>query len=115
MSGAILISLAISLALTIILEAGFFLLCGKRNKKDLLLVLLVNVLTNPIVVLLYWLTTLYTDISASLTVIPLEALAVLAEGYYFRKYGQEFKRPYLFSLAANAFSFTIGALLNMLW
>ena len=114
MSEAILKSLAISLALTVILEAGFFLLSGKRNKKDLLLVLLVNVLTNPIVVLLYWLTTLYTDLSATLAVIPLEIIAVFAEGHYFRKYGQEFKRPYLFSLAANAFSFTIGAVLNML-
>ena len=110
----LLIALAFSLALTLVLEIGFFFLAGKRNKRDLLLVVMVNVLTNPVVVLLYWLAALYTGWNTTIVKIPLEIFAVLTEGFYFRKYGQSFKRPFLFSLAANMFSFWAGVLLQQL-
>ena len=108
----LLVALATSLALTLIFEIVFFFLAGKRNKKDLLLVVMVNVLTNPIVVLLYWLSVMYTDWNKTIVKIPLELFAVLTEGFYYKKYAQSFKRPFLFSLAANAFSFSIGVLLQ---
>lgn len=110
MDSELLAALAISLALTLVLEAGFFLLTGKRNRKDLLLVCLVNIVTNPAVVLLYWLASLYTDLNPVMVKAVLELFAVLAEGHYYKKYGQDFKRPYLFSVAANAFSFGMGML-----
>ena len=112
MNGELLSALGISLASTLILEAGFFLLIGKRNKKDLLLVIMVNIITNPAVVLLYWLAVLYTDINKIFTTAALEVFAVAAEGYYYKKYGWDFKRPYLFSLAANAFSLGVGMLVQ---
>ena len=107
------IALIISLAITLLLETGFFFLVGKRNKKDLLLVIMVNVLTNPAVVLLYWLSVLYTDINSTAVKAVLELLAILIEGYYYRRYAQDFKRPFLFSFAANVFSFTIGVLIQL--
>lgn len=113
MSRALLASLGISLALTLVFETGFFLLTGKRDKKDLLLLVLVNILTNPVVVLLYWLTVLRWEVN-SVIIVPLEVFAVLTEGFYYRKYGLNFKHPYLFSLAANAFSFGAGLLINWL-
>ena len=113
MSGALLTSLALSLGLTIALESGFFLLVGKRGKKDLLLLLLVNALTNPIVVLSFWLVALYTDWNVRLMLIPLELFAVLTEGFYYKKYGRCFRRPYLFSLAANMVSFGMGELIQI--
>ena len=109
---ALLTALVISLALTLALETGFFLLSGKRNKKDLLLLLFVNIITNPVVVLTYRLAVLYTDCNAVTIIIPLEVLAVLIEGRYFKKYGRDFKRPYLFSLAANIFSYGTGLLIQ---
>lgn len=112
MTSELLAALAMSLALTLVLEIGFFLLVGKRNKKDLLLVGMVNTITNPAVVLLFWLSAYYSDWNRVAVMIPLELLAVCAEGYYYRKYGQDFKRPYLFSTVANAFSFGIGILLQ---
>jgi hypothetical protein len=112
MSQALLYALAFSLILTLALETGFFLLTGKRNKKDLLLVILVNIITNPPVVLLYWLSVFYTSWNGAIVKIPLELFAVLAEGYYYKKYGQDFQRPYAFSFAANRFSFWIGVLLQ---
>ncbi|MCL1810352.1 MAG: hypothetical protein FWG42_11410 [Clostridiales bacterium] len=114
MNRVLLDALAKSLILTIAFETGFFLLTGKRGKKDLLLVVLANVLTNPVVVLLYWLSAYYTEWNSAIVLTPLELFAILTEGYCYRKYGQGFKRPYLFSLAANVFSFWVGVLIQLL-
>lgn len=112
MNNTLLIALIVSLLLTLVLETGFFLLIGLRNKKDLLLVGLVNVVTNPAVVLLYWLAIYYTSLNDSMVKVTLELFAVAAEGYYFKKYGCGFKRPYFFSIAVNAFSYGAGILLQ---
>jgi hypothetical protein len=85
----------------------------KCVKKDLLLVALVNVLTNPVVVLLYWLAVTFLKWNKLVIILPLELSAVLAEGYYYSKYGCGFRRPYLFSAAANAFSFGAGVLIQL--
>lgn len=105
-------ALANSLILTLVFETGFFLLTGKRNKKDLLLTGLVNAVTNPAVVLMYWMALLYTDLNRAAVAAALELSAVFIEGRYYKKYGQEFRRPYLFSAAANVVSFGIGALIR---
>ena len=109
------LSMVFSLTLTLAFETGFFLLAGKRDRKDLVLLLLVNVLTNPVVVLLFWLTVLYTDLNTYMVIIPLELLAILTEGYYYKKYGVSFHRPYLFSFAANIISFGMGELIQRLF
>ena len=113
MSRTIAVSLAVSLALTIAFEVLFYLLTGKRDKKDMLLVVLVNIVTNPAVVLLYWLATMYTNLNKYAIIIPLEAFAILTEGYYYKIYGHGFKRPYVFSAAANMFSYWIGVLIQI--
>lgn len=115
MNKDLLAALAFSLFLTLVLELGLFWLTGKRDKKDLLLVCLVNILTNPAVVLLYWLVALYTKLNNVIVVIVLELCAIVVEGYYYRNYGQEFPHPYGFSLAANIVSFGIGLLIQMLF
>ena len=112
MNRELLTALAVSLAATLVFETGFFFLSGKRGRKDLLLVLSVNIITNPAVVLLYWLAVLYTDLSTTPVKAALEIFAVLVEGYYYKKYGQHFRRPFLFSLAANAVSFGLGVLIQ---
>jgi len=114
MEQALFISLAISLVMTLVLESGFFLLIGKRNKKDLLLVALVNVLTNPAVVLLYWLAVAYRGYNKIIVIVILEVFAIITEGYIYKKHGQEFKRPYGFSICANMFSYSTGVLLQIL-
>jgi hypothetical protein len=108
-------ALAVSLILTIALEAGFFFLVGKRNKKDLLLLVLVNVLTNPIVVSSYWMAVLYTRWNRVAVTTLLELFAVSTEGFLYKKHGQDFGCPYLFSFAANAFSFGMGVLLQRIF
>ena len=110
---ALLAALGFSLLLTIALETGFFLVIGKRGRKDLLLVVMVNILTNPAVVLIYWLAAIYTDLGRVIVIVPLEILAVLTEGFYYKKYGDSFKRPFVFSLAANAISYGLGVLIQL--
>ena len=102
-------ALGISLALTLILESIFALIWGIKGRRDWLLLLLVNVITNPIVVTLH-----YCVSSRWLFVLVLEASAVLAEWLLYRKYGKTTRPAFLFSLCANFFSYFSGLLLNYL-
>ena len=99
-----LLALGVSLGLTLVLELAFALLCHKRGRA-LLFTALVNVLTNPVVVLAVrmWAAPVWL----------MEALAVLTEGFLYDK-SREFSHPYLFSLAANALSFGLGLALGHL-
>lgn len=115
MIGALVFSLVVSLLLTLVFESAFFFMVGKRNKRDYLLLVLVNVLTNPLVVLSSWLIELYTHLYLPVVMVLLEVIAVGVEGAYYKKYGQSFKRPFVFSLAANAFSFLLGLLVQQLF
>jgi|GEM_PF-278518 len=134
----IVVSLAISLAFTIVLEVGFYIVVsrvrhksmrwGTRrtgesagslvyqktnfDKKDLFLVVMVNILTNPVVVMTYWLSVLYFDISYVIIIVPLEIFAVFTEGFIFKKHGRYLKHPYVFSVCINAFSFGTGLVLQ---
>ena len=104
-------SLAISLALTLILEGLYSLLWRLRERQDWLLLLLVNVVTNPIVVSLYHLVS-----QGWLFVTVLEVGAVAAEWLAYRRWGKETRPPFLFALCANCFSFFGGLLLNdLIW
>ena len=104
-------SLVVSLAVTLASELLVALIAGKRG-KDLALVCLVNIVTNPAVVLLYFLAALYTELNRTAVKAVLETAAVLAEALIYRRYGDRFRRPLLFSLCANACSFGIGVLIN---
>ena len=105
----IFVSLAVSLALTLVLELGFALLWG-AGKRDLPLVALANVLTNPVVVLCHTLAALFFPAALPPVTFALEAGAVLAEGRLFATRGG-IRFPCGFSLCANVFSFSVGLLI----
>lgn len=103
--------LLLSLALTLVLEGVYGLIWRLKERRDWLLLLLVNVVTNPIVVTLY-----YCVSSHWAFVAALEAAVVLAEWLAYRKWGRDTRPALLFSLCANCFSFFAGLLLNyILW
>ena len=106
---SIFFSLAASLALTLALELLFALLWGVK-KRDLPLVALVNVLTNPVVVLCFIVTSLYFSAALLPVTLALEAGAVLVEGYLFAT-RSDIRFPWLFAVCVNLFSFTVGLLL----
>ncbi|NLC89909.1 MAG: hypothetical protein GX681_07600 [Clostridiaceae bacterium] len=115
MSRQLLTSLGLSLALTLLFESLFFFIVGKRSKWDWLLLLLLNVLTNPVVVMSWYLLRAFTKLNLLLVLVFLETAAVVVEGCFYRKYAETIKRPFCFSLAANACSFGAGKLIEVLF
>lgn len=111
--GEIVRSLVLSLGLTLLLELGAALVFGLRKGRDLLLVALVNILTNPIVVLVWNLTNLYTQVAPPRYLVAvLEIAAILTEGALYRLRLETNKwNPFVLSLILNAISFFGGLLL----
>ena len=99
-------SLIGSLVLTLVLETLFALVWGVR-KKGLLIVALMNVLTNPAVVTLHFLCVNWLGWTV-LPVVVLELAAMVVEGFCCKGV---IKRPWLFAVLVNLFSFGIGGLL----
>lgn len=102
-------ALAASLLLTLLLEGAFGLIWGVKGRRDWLLLLAVNVVTNPVVVTLF-----YCVSSRWPFVAALEIVAVAGEWLAYRTWGQTARPPFLFSLCANCFSFFGGMLIQIL-
>lgn len=97
----------VSLGLTWILEVGLCFLLGMWERKQIVLVLLVNLLTNPAVVLLCWL---------GLPQIPLELLVILVEGLVYRHFSRlpkwRIPNPLMLSAVVNGISWAFGVLIQ---
>lgn len=106
--------LAISLLLTLAFEEGFALLWGLRGRRELGLVALVNCLTNPPVVLLYYTAAGLWRWNAIPVTIVLEAAAVIVEWRCYEAYSERVKRPFVFALLINLFSYGAGCVVNLL-
>ncbi len=106
--------LAVSLALTLVTEVGFALAWGLRGRRELGLTALANCLTNPPVVLLHYTAVTLHHRNPVLITAALECGAVLAEWYCYRAFSRQLRRPFLFSLLANAFSYGVGCIINQL-
>lgn len=106
---SIFLSLAVSLFLTLALELGFALLWGV-GRRDLPLVALANVVTNPVVVLCYTVAASFAPRLLIPAAAVLELGAVAVEGWLFQTRG-DIRFPWAFSLCANLFSFTVGLFL----
>ena len=102
-------ALALALGLTLVFELAFSLVWGLR-KKQLLLVILMNILTNPAVNLLYALS-YQIGWNRIWIILSLELAAFITEGFCCRGMIQ---RPWLFALLVNGFSYSMGELLKCL-
>lgn len=106
--------LAVSLLLTLAFEEGFALLWGLRGRRELGLVALMNCLTNPPVVLLYHTAAGLWHWNAVIVTVVLEGLAVLVEWRCCRAFSEQVRRPFLFALLINLFSYGAGCVINLL-
>lgn len=104
------LSLVLALLLTEAIEIPVCLLWGMRG-RDLLFVLLANLLTNPAVNVLYAIACLYTSIPQVLSIAVPELAAVVAEWIVYHR-TTETKHPFPISLTANAASFGVGLLIT---
>ena len=107
--------MAVSLAMTLVFEMAYALMWGVRGKRDLWLAVLVNVLTNPIVVfVLYSVRIRRLPVNYGWVMLLMESFAVVTEALLYRKFAVMITRPWLFSLSANAVSYAAGELINNL-
>ena len=100
---------------TIIIEIIISLCIGIRNKKDFINIFLVNVMTNPIVtsVSVYY-NIRYGIVERNIVLIILEMLAVIVEGFVYKKYLKYEKiNPYVLSIILNYFSYFLGEIINL--
>lgn len=115
MAGYLFRMFGMSLALTIVIELAVAWLSGMRRRKDMLLVALVNVLTNPSAVLCNWLCRLYLpDYRRAPVQLAIEAVVIITEALVYCGFaGDErwqIRKPVLFALAANGCSWLLGLL-----
>ncbi len=106
-------SLAVSLALTLALELGFALVWGLRGRRELAVVALVNCLTNPPVVLLHHTAVSTLGWGNVPVTAALELAAVLVEWRCYKACSEQLKRPLLFAVLANAFSYGAGRIISL--
>lgn len=106
----------VSLFSTIIIEVTCALLLGIKNKKDLINVLLVNILTNPLVVSISFFVYLrYGLFSKRIAMLFLELGAFLIEGFtyckclLYKKYN-----GFVVSFLLNLISYSLGILVNII-
>ncbi len=109
-SNELLVHFGSALLLTIVLEEAVAVFFFGTKWIGYLLVLLVNVVTNPVLNIIYrWIYLIYPVPPYSLVIIVLEMVVVWAE-YRLICHGlnSNEKRWFFLSLAANTFSYTIG-------
>ena len=101
------------LILTVILElAGAIVLFNIKDKKDLILVILVNIITNPLLVYFSLLLMYYLDISTGTlaTYLVLEPIVILVEYLIYKKYLTGRNNCLIISLTLNMISIIGGFL-----
>ena len=103
-----LLPMAKALLLTLTFELLFALVWGVR-KDRLLLVVLMNIMTNPAVNLLHYLAVYLLGWPAFWVIPVLELAAVITEGFCCKGV---IRRPWLFAVLINAFSYSMGALIQ---
>ena len=102
--------MVICLVMTILIEVSFAWILKVKNKKDFVNIILVNVITNPIVVIIPIFLDYHYGLDArNISLIILEILTVIVEGYIYKK-TLSYKKinPYFLSLILNILSYFIG-------
>ena len=95
------------LLLTIIFELTVSIIIGVRNKKDILNIILVNILTNPLVVTIpVYFNVKYGLLERNISLYILEIITVITEGYIYKKVLNYKKiNPFVISLVLNLSSY----------
>lgn len=105
--------MAYCLACTVAIEAGAAYVLGKRNLREQAVILLVNIMTNPLLVSVGFCILLFKGRTAYFAALAaMEAAVVFAEGLVYKKTLLTEDRPYMLSLVLNLSSFALGQVIN---
>ena len=101
----------LSLLVTIIVELLVAFVIKIHNKKDILNIILVNIITNPLLVsIMYVIFLKYGRNVQTILEIILEVVILVVEGMFYRKYLKYNKiNPFLISFILNIFSYILGS------
>ena len=102
---------------TLLIEVTLALALGVRGWDDIEKVILINILTNPVLVtILFLLNRMRVDVKEIFFIqLGLEVVVVILEGmYYKRKLQKERMNPFLLSMVLNAVSYGAGLALSLL-
>ena len=102
---------------TLLIEVTLALALGVRGWDDIEKVILINILTNPVLVtILFLINRMRVDVKAIFFIqLGLEVVVVILEGmYYKRKLQKERMNPFLLSMALNSVSYGAGLALSLL-
>ena len=108
----LIVPFALALGLTLIVELPLAALL-RFKREDLLIVLLVNLVTNPCAMLLYYGLRMLLSWNPLRIQLPIECAAVLSEALVYR-IGTARQHPVLLSLLLNGASYLAGLLVNQL-
>lgn len=102
-----------ALVITMVIEATIAWLIGIREKNNLLVVVCVNLITNPLVVSLSAAIRFFVDISLFYPLtLCLEIAAVYIEGVLYRRYLKTNFNPFWISVILNVASYLLGEIIN---
>lgn len=106
---------ATCLILTIIIEGITSFILGYRSLKEQLIVLLINVATNPVAVYCSWIISLLkNNVLKNCLVVLVEIVVVIVETIMLKKFNTKKKLPFfLIALINNATSFILGLFINI--
>ena len=102
---------------TLLIEVTLALALGVRGWDDIEKVILINILTNPVLVtILFLLNRMRVDVKAIFVIqLGLEVVVVILEGMYYKgKLQKERMNPFLLSMVLNAVSYGAGLALSLL-
>ena len=108
--------LARNVMLTVIIELVLAVIIGVRNKKDFIIIILVNIFTNPLVNVISFLFNVYLGtLIRNIILLIMEISAVIVEGYIYKK-NLYYKglNPFVLSIILNITSYGFGVIINYL-
>lgn len=106
-------SMIICLVCTLIIELIVAFVLSVRDKRDLLNIILVNILTNPLVVSIsLYIHVCYGNYYYRISMVILEVLVFIVEGIIYKKVLKREINPFLLSLILNASSYGLGLIIN---
>lgn len=112
----LLIYFLIPLGLTIVIEGIISLLCGIRSLRDIIVIILAQILTNPVVN--YGATIVHQSLNATyygLYLFIVETLVLLVESFVYKKCLSTHKiSPFRLSAICNLSSFGVGVIWGLL-
>ncbi len=98
------LSLILTLAIELVYALGW-----KVRGRDLWIIVLMNVITNPLVVL--WNGFTIQEGYLISTLLP-ELAAVAAEAFFLKRFGKDISYPILLAVCINTFSYVLGCIIN---